>query len=128
MDDWLQDAQRQLKRMSDDARGIRERSLNDLYYFAHLVNPGYMYGEIHREIFKWLEEYTLFGQGDSLTSNKLIMLPRAHLKSHIVATWCAWMVARHPEITILYLSATADLAITQLYDIKNIWIVTGKHN
>ena len=52
----------------------------------------------------------VFGTGDGLTANKLIMLPRAHLKSHMVATWCAWIVTRHPEVTILYLSATADLA------------------
>jgi hypothetical protein len=30
------------------------------------------------------------------------------------------MVVRHPEITILYVSATADLAQTQLYAIQNI--------
>jgi phage terminase large subunit-like protein len=30
------------------------------------------------------------------------------------------MVVRHPEITILYLSATAELAETQLYAVKNI--------
>ena len=48
------------------------------------------------------------------------MLPRAHLKSHIVATWAAWIITRHPEITILYVSATAELAETQLYAIQNI--------
>jgi predicted phage terminase large subunit-like protein len=58
--------------------------------------------------------------GGSQTDNKLVMLPRAHLKSHVVATWCGWMVVRHPEITILYVSATAELAIAQLYDIKNL--------
>lgn len=48
------------------------------------------------------------------------MLPRAHLKSHCVATFCAWLIVRHPEISILYVSATAELAESQLYDIKNI--------
>lgn len=119
-EDWLLDAERKLKRMPDAAREVRERSLLDLFFFAKLVNPGYMYGAIHREIFTWLQEYNLFGDGGSLTSNKLIMLPRGHLKSHIVATWCAWVITRHPEITILYLSATAGLAETQLYAIKNI--------
>ena len=32
----------------------------------------------------------------------------------------AWIVTKHPEITILYLSATSGLAETQLYAIKNI--------
>lgn len=119
-DEWLIEAERKLKRMPEAAKEVRERAKEDLFFFAKLVNPGYMYGGIHREIFTWLQEYNLFGQGSSLTSNKLIMLPRGHLKSHIVATWCAWVITRHPEITILYLSATAGLAETQLYAIKNI--------
>lgn len=119
MSDWLDEAYAIIKRMPQKALDIRTRATNDLNYFATLVNPGYMYGEVHREIFRWMEEYTLFGQG-SLSSNKLIMLPRGHLKSHMVATWCAWMVLRHPEVTILYISATAELAETQLFAIQNI--------
>lgn len=119
-DDWLLQAERKLKRMPQTAVDIRERAKEDLFFFAKLVNPGYVYGEIHKEVFLWLQEYTLFGFGSSLTSNKLIMLPRAHLKSHMVATWCAWLITRHPEVTILYLSATASLAETQLFAVKNI--------
>jgi len=116
---WYQEALAVLKQMPRGAKEIRERALADLNYFATLVNPDYMYGEIHRDIYRWMEEYTLFGRG-TLTSNKLIMLPRGHLKSHMVATWCAWIILRHPEVTILYLSATAELAETQLFAIKNI--------
>lgn len=119
-DSWLHEAEYKLKKMPDAAKEIRERALEDLFFFAKLVNPGYVYGNVHKEIYMWLQEYNLFGQGTSLTSNKLIMLPRGHLKSHMVATWCAWVITRHPEITILYLSATASLAETQLYAIKNI--------
>lgn len=119
-DNWLEQAQAIINRMPQKAKDIRERALNDLNYFAALVNPGYMYGEVHRDCFRWMEEYTLFGRDDDLTSNKLIMLPRGHLKSHMVATWCAWIITRHPEVTILYLSATAELAETQLYAIQNI--------
>lgn len=106
--------------MPPEAKEIRETALDDLYFFARLVNPGYMYGDVHKEIFKWMEDYTLFGQGKATVTNKLIMLPRAHLKSHMVATWAAWIITRHPEVTILYVSATAGLAIAQLYAIKNI--------
>lgn len=119
-EDWLIEAERKLRVMPPQAREVRERALEDLYFFARLVNPGYVYGEVHREIFAWMQEYTLFGKGSDLTSNKLIMLPRAHLKSHMVATWCAWIITRHPEVTMLYVSATAALADTQLYAIKNI--------
>lgn len=120
MDDWLREALRKVEKMPPEAKEMRERAKEDLFFFANLVNPGYMYGSIHREIFTWMQQYTLFGRGDELTSNKLVMLPRAHLKSHMVATWCAWMITRHPEVTMLYVSATAELAITQLYAIKNI--------
>lgn len=118
---WLEKAELRLKKMAPKAVEIRQRAMNDLNFFATLVNPGYMYGEVHREIFRWMEQYTLFGQGgNDLTSNKLIMLPRAHLKSHMVATWCAWIITRHPEITMLYVSATAELAETQLFAVQNI--------
>lgn len=119
MEDWLREAYKQLDNMPPKAKEIRDLAENNLYFFARLVNPGYMYGSIHRDIFNWLQEYTLYGHG-AVSSNKLIMLPRAHLKSHMVATWAAWMVVRHPEITILYVSATSELAMTQLFAIKNI--------
>lgn len=119
-DEWRIIADHKIKNMPEEAKEVRERAKADLFFFARLVNPGYMYGEVHKEIYRWMQDYTLFGQSPELSANKLIMLPRAHLKSHMVATWCAWIVTRHPEITILYLSATAELAIVQLYDIKNI--------
>ncbi len=119
-DVWLEEAQKKLDRMPLEAKEIRETAMNDLFFFARLVNPGYMYGDIHKEIFKWMEEYNLYGIGAEHSSNKLIMLPRAHLKSHMVATWAAWMITKHPEVTILYVSATAELAETQLFAIQNI--------
>lgn len=118
--DWLKQVEQKLEKMPEEAREIRETAKNDLYFFARLVNPGYVYGDIHKEIFKWMENYTIFGQDVGSVANKLILLPRAHLKSHMVATWAAWIVTRHPEITILYISATSGLAVAQLYAIKNI--------
>jgi hypothetical protein len=117
---WQQEALRKLEKMPDEAKEIRQAALDDLFFFARLTNPGYMYGEVHKEIFGWMQEYSLFGQGKVDITNKLIMLPRAHLKSHMVATWVAWIVTRHPEVTVLYVSATSGLAETQLYAIKNL--------
>ncbi|MNU58847.1 hypothetical protein D3C71_479920 [compost metagenome] len=119
-EEWSRDVAKRLKLMPQEVRDVRERAESDLFYFAQLVNPGYMYGEVHREVFRWMQEYDLFGMGEQLGSNKLVMLPRAHLKSHMVATWCAWVITRHPEVTILYISATATLAESQLYAVKNI--------
>lgn len=124
MDDWLVEAQQKIAVMPPQAKHIRELAREDLVFFAKLVNPGYMYGLIHEEMFRWMQEYTLYGQGLGPSDNKLVMLPRGHLKSHMVGTWCAWMILRHPEITILYVSATATLATSQLYFIKN--ILSGK--
>lgn len=120
MDNWLQLAQKKLEKMPEEAKQIRETAKQDLFFFARLVNPGYMYGDVHKQLYQWMQEYSIYGQGEELTSNKLIMLPRAHLKSHMVATWCAWIITRHPEVTILYVSATAELAETQLFAIQNI--------
>lgn len=119
-DIWLEVAEEKLKKMPADAQELRETAKSDLFFFARLVNPGYMYGTVHKEIYKWMQDYSLFGQGMQMTSNKLIMLPRGHLKSHMVATWAAWIITRHPEVTMLYVSATAELAETQLFAIQNI--------
>jgi len=118
-DRWRKTAQSKLDKMPEAAKQIRDTALGDLFFFARLVNPGYLYGDVHKEVFSWMQDYTLFGLGKVNATNKLIMLPRAHLKSHMVATWATWIITRHPEVTILYVSATSGLAETQLYAIKN---------
>lgn len=112
MSDWLTKAQMRIEKMPEKAKQIREAALSDLFFFAQLVNPLRVYGDIHKDVFKWLQ-YDESG-------NQLLLLPRAHMKSHAVAVWCAWYITKHPETTILYMSATAELAELQLYDIKNI--------
>ncbi len=92
---------------------IRKRAEDDLFFFAQLVNPSYLYGDVHREVFRWMGS-------PNCARDQLCLLPRGHLKSHIVATWCAWWITKHPETTILYVSATEDLATQQLYAIKSI--------
>ena len=91
---------------------IRQTCEADLFKFAKLVNPRYVYGDIHQRVFKWLQD-----EEDGLY--QLLLLPRGHLKSHCLGVWVAWWVTKHPETTILYLSATTELAEKQLYDIKN---------
>ena len=122
-EDWLKKARDRILNMPQAALDIRERARADLYYCAKLVNPGYIYGSVHKEIYSWLQEYTLYKdeEGEGITSNKLILLPRGHLKSHMVATWCVWVTLRHPEVSILYVSATSDLASKQIYAIENMF-------
>jgi len=91
---------------------VRSLAEQDLYTFATLVNPKYVYGDVHKKVFRWLME--------TKHPNQLLLLPRGHLKSHCLAVWVAWWVTKNPETTILYISATAELAESQLYAIKNI--------
>lgn len=113
---WLEEAYKRLERLPAEVLEIKKAAEDNLYTFACLVNPGRVYGDIHKEVYSWLQE-----AGSSEESlNKLLLLPRAHMKSHCVAVWCAWYITNHPETTMLYLSATAELAEKQLFDIKNI--------
>lgn len=95
----------------DDVKNVAEM---DLLFFAQLVNPHRVYGALHEELFRWL------AQEQEDDTNQLVLLPRGHQKSHCIAVWCAWWITKHPETTILYLSATSRLAEKQLYAIKAI--------
>lgn len=119
LEDWEIEAKAKIRTMPEGGRETRKRARNDLVFFATLFNPGYMYGQIHRDIYREMEKYTLFENTSTISANKLIMLPRAHLKSHMLDTWCCWIITRHPEITIFYVSATAELSLIQLESIKN---------
>lgn len=99
--------------MTSQIDRVRKQAEEDLFFFAQLVNPSYQYGLVHREVFRWIS------RPDALT-DQLVLLPRGHLKSHIIATWCAWWITKHPDTCILYVSATEDLATQQLYAIKMI--------
>ena len=92
---------------------LRSAAEADLLFFAELTNPQRLYGEIHREVFRWLSS-------EDPTVNQLLLLARGHQKSHCMAVWCVWWLTKHPETTILYISATAELAEQQLVAMKNI--------
>ena len=90
---------------------VKEAAEGSLNTFAKLVTPLRVYGDVHRDIMEWLEDNT---------QNQLLLLPRAHQKSHIMALWVCWWITKHPETTVMYVSATAKLAEKQLYAIKGI--------
>lgn len=91
---------------------LRELCKNDLTTFAEFINPNRVYGQVHRDLFKFLSK-------EDSRPNQLALIPRSHQKSHCIAVWCAWEIFKSPEITMLYLSSTATLAEAQLYAIKN---------
>jgi len=100
------------ERKSELDEEIRFRAEHDLFYFAQLINPQYMYGNIHEEVFRWLS-------GDDTGDNQLLLLPRAHLKSHCIAVWTVWQITKDPTTSIIYLTAGEDLGMAQMYAMKN---------
>jgi len=94
---------------------IREAAESDLYTFACLVLPHRVYGDIHKDIFRWWMDCT-----DKGIDNTGLLLPRDHQKSHCAAVKAAWLITKDPTKTILYLSATSSLAEKQLKAIKDI--------
>lgn len=92
---------------------MKRRAEEDLSYFAHLVNPLRLYADVHEELFEWWTR-------PLKKPNQLALLPRGHQKSHCAAVKAAWLITKDPAITIMYVSATAQLAEAQLYAIKQI--------
>ena len=99
--------------MQNKVDQIKEAAEQDLSVFIKLVAPHLLLGAIHHELISW------WGREDA-KHNQLVLLPRGHMKSKLVAYRAAWWITKHPETTILYVSATADLAEKQLYQIKQI--------
>lgn len=85
----------------------------DLLSFIKLVSPHRVLGAAHEELVAWMTR-------PEALDNQLILLPREHQKSTIIAYRVAWWLTKHPESTFLYVSATADLAEKQLKLIKDI--------
>jgi phage terminase large subunit-like protein len=92
---------------------LREICKDDFWTFMQFTHPNRVYGQVHKEMADFLTK-------PDARPNQLCLIPRAHMKSHVIAVWCAWWIYKNPHTTILYISATATLAEAQLYAIKNI--------
>lgn len=99
--------------MVDKYQVVKESAEADLAVFIRLVAPHLLFGSVHSELIEWWNR-------SEAKDNQLVLLPRGHLKSKLVAYRTAWWITKYPETTILYVSATADLAEKQLYAIKQI--------
>lgn len=92
---------------------IRQRAEDDLEFFIRLIAPQRVLGSIHERIIKW------WTRKDS-KSHQILLLPRGHQKSALIAYRVAWEITCNPAIKILYISSTANLAVKQLKFIKDI--------
>lgn len=97
----------------DKKAQIREMAESDLLSFIRLVAPHRMLGQIHEELIAWMTR-------PDAKDNQLILLPRDHQKSAMIAYRTAWWITKNPEVAILYVSATENLAVKQLKFIKDI--------
>ena len=92
---------------------IRELAEADLSSFIKLVHPNRVLGSIHEEVIQW------WTRSDAKT-HQLLLLPRDHQKSALVAYRVAWWIIKNPWVRVLYISATSNLAEKQLKFIKDI--------
>lgn len=92
---------------------IRNRAESDLAFFIQLVAPMQVLGNCHKEVIDWWYR-------DGAKSHQLLLFPRDHGKSRLVAYRVAWELMRDPTKRILYISATSNLAEKQLTFIKGI--------
>lgn len=92
---------------------IRLAAESDLVTFIKLVAPDQVLGQCHEDACNW------WTSPDS-KSHQLLLFPRDHGKSRLVAFRVAWELAKNPTARVLYISATANLAEKQLGFIKGI--------
>lgn len=92
---------------------IRQAAEEDLLTFIKLIAPHRVLGQCHEDVIKW---WNRPDAGD----HQMLLFPRDHQKSTLIAYRCAWEITRNPAVTILYISATSGLAEKQLQFIKDI--------
>lgn len=92
---------------------IRAAAEADLETFIRLVAPYQVLGAVHQEWCRW-------ATSEATRNHQLTLLPRDHGKSRMIAFKVAWRITRQPDVRILYISATSNLAEKQLHFIKNI--------
>ena len=99
--------------LSKAEKQIKEAAELSLLSFIRLVAPKRMLGAIHEDVVSW------WSKEDS-KDHQLLLLPRGHQKSQLIAYRVAHAITKNPEITIMYLSATSGLAELQLRVIQDI--------
>ena len=86
---------------------------SSLEYFIQLVHPRRCLGAVHRDIIHWWTR-------EEAKNNQLVLLPRDHMKSTLIAYRAAWELTKDPTLRILLISSTSNLATKQLKLIKDI--------
>lgn len=102
------------KSVIEDARLERKfKAENDFDYYIELNQPKRFIGNIHREVIRWWTAPDAF-------THQLLLLPRDHMKSALIALRASWELTRDPTLRILLISSTSNLAIKQAKFIKDV--------
>lgn len=99
--------------LAEEREQHRIKAEASLEYFINLVDPKRLLGNIHREVINWWTKY-------NAKTHQLLLLPRDHMKSALIAYRVVWELTKDPTLRILYISANSNLAKKQLSFIKNI--------
>src|ERR1041385_4253584 len=100
-------------KLSEERESRRELAEASLEEFIKLIHPKRLLGNIHREVIGWWTR-------QDAKNHQLLLLPRDHMKSALIAYRAAWELTRDPSLRILYISSTSNLATKQLKFIKDI--------
>lgn len=92
---------------------IRQAAEDSLLVFINLVHKDRMLGQCHKDVISWWNR-------SEAKDHQLLLFPRDHMKSALIAYRVAWEITRNPAIRILYISSTSNLAEKQLKFIKDI--------
>jgi hypothetical protein len=101
------------KTLSTEHLDKKAQAEADLEVFINLVHPRRMLGDIHRKVIRWWTR-------QDAKSHQLLLLPRDHMKSALIAYRVAWELTKDPTKRILFISSTSNLATKQLKFIKDI--------
>jgi phage terminase large subunit-like protein len=107
-------ARRKQTEVDAERQERRELAESSLEEFIKLVHPLRCLGDIHREVIRWWTR-------QDAKSHQLLLLPRDHMKSALIAYRVAWELTKDPTLRVLYISSTSNLATKQLKFIKDIF-------
>lgn len=93
---------------------IKKMAESDLLCFIRLIAPEQVLGACHEDVIRWWYR-------EDAKSHQLLLFPRDHQKSRLVAYRVVWELTRDPTLRVLYISATANLAEKQLGFMKTIF-------
>lgn len=106
-------AKKTLRELTEEQLDRKLAAENSLESFITLVHPKRCLGNIHREIIRWWDR-------EEAKNHQLLLLPRDHMKSALVAYRIAKAITKDPTLRVLLISSTSNLATKQLKFIKDI--------